>query len=221
MGLHSEPTACVRGSNADTNTVRVLPGAAAGFFPAAGNRRQDSCLPGKTEAQRGLAPRKNRGRARLGAGTNPVRDLLGAAAHPEPAAGVRDAGKKQTGQNALQAADALQAATRVTSLPLQTALRRDGACANCPPQVCSAQPRAFSLPGKTEVVRGPAPGKNRVRARRGEERDTVRVLPGAAARIARRGRVVKGVQILERGVKDFQLAAICKSHYNKRTNEHR
>ena len=53
----------------------------------------------------------------------------------------------------MQAADALQAATRVTSLPLQTALRRDGACANCPPQVCPAQPRAFSPPGKTEARR--------------------------------------------------------------------
>ena len=47
----------------------------------------------------------------------------------------RRVGKKQTGRTALRAADALQAASRVTSLPVQTALRRDGACASCPPQV--------------------------------------------------------------------------------------
>ena len=64
------------------------------------------------------------------------RDLLGAAAHPEPAAGVRDAGKKKT------------------------------RCATCSPQA-------------------------RVRARHGEERDTVRELPGAAARIARRRRYLR------------------------------
>ena len=40
---------------------------------------------------------------------------------------------------------------------------------------------AFPLPGKTEARCGLAPKKNRVRARRGEERDTVRDLPGAAA----------------------------------------
>ena len=49
----------------------------------------------------------------------------------------------------------------------------------------------FSLPGKTGAVRGLAPGKNRVRARHGEERDTVRELPGAAARIARRRRYLR------------------------------
>ena len=41
--------------------------------------------------------------------------------------------------------------------------------------------QAFSQPGKTGAVRGPAPGTNRVRARRGEEKDTVRDLLGAAA----------------------------------------
>ena len=38
LGLHPERTACVRGSNADTNTVRVLPTAGAGFLPAQENR---------------------------------------------------------------------------------------------------------------------------------------------------------------------------------------
>ena len=46
-GSHPETTACVRGSNADTNTVRVLPTAGAG-------------------AVRGHAPGNNRGRVRLG-----------------------------------------------------------------------------------------------------------------------------------------------------------
>ena len=88
------------------------------------------CPPGKTEARCGLAPKKNRVHAQLKCSHKP-----GARFARRSRAGVRDAGKKQTGRTALQAADALQAATRVTSLPLQTALRRDGACANCPPQV--------------------------------------------------------------------------------------
>ena len=48
------------------------------------------------------------------------------------------------------------------------------------PQGTGARP--FSLPGKTGAMRGRAPGNGRVRARRGEEKDTVRELPGAAAR---------------------------------------
>ena len=52
----------------------------AGFCPAAGNRRWAFSPPGKTEAQRGLAPRKNRVHAQLGKGTNQVRELPGAAA---------------------------------------------------------------------------------------------------------------------------------------------
>ena len=44
----------------------------------------------------------------------------------------------------------------------------------------------FSLPEETGAQRGPTPGKNRGRARRGEEKDTVRDLPGAAARLAHR-----------------------------------
>ena len=43
---------------------------------------------------------------------------------------------------------------------------------------------AFSPPGKTEAQRGLAPRKNRVRARRGEEKDTVRELPAAGALLA-------------------------------------
>ena len=102
VGLHPERTACVRGLNADTNTVRDLLGAAAHPEPAA-------CVRGPN------------------ADTNTVRELPTAGAHPERTAGVRDAGKKKT-----------RSAT------------------------CPAQPR--------------------VRARRGEEKDTERDLPGAAAR---------------------------------------
>ena len=43
----------------------------------------------------------------------------------------------------------------------------------------------FCLLGKTEVRRGHTPGKNRVRARQGEEKDRVRDLLGAAARVTR------------------------------------
>ena len=55
--------------------------------------------------------------------------------------------------------------------------------ANCSPQVCPPQARAFSPPGKTGAVRGRAPGTSRGRARRGEEKDTVRELLGAAAQV--------------------------------------
>ena len=44
---------------------RDLPGAAAGFLPAAGNRRWDFSLPGKTEARCGPTPGTSRVRARL------------------------------------------------------------------------------------------------------------------------------------------------------------
>ena len=43
---------------------------------------------------------------------------------------------------------------------------------------------AFSLPGKTGAMRGRAPGTSRVRARRGEEKDTVRDLLAAGALLA-------------------------------------
>ena len=113
-----------------TNPVRDLPGAAAGFLPAAGNRRWDFSLPGKTEARCGPTPGTSRVRARRG-----------------------------------------EEKTR---------------CATCSPQVCSAQARAFSLPGKTEAVRGPAPKINRGRARLGKAKNRVRVLPAAGARFAHR-----------------------------------
>ena len=43
---------------------------------------------------------------------------------------------------------------------------------------------AFAPPGKTEAQRGLAPGNNRVRARHGEEKDTVRDLLAAGALLA-------------------------------------
>ena len=104
--------------------------------PAAGNRGQASCLPGKTEAVRGRAPGTSRVRARRGeekdrsancppqvcancsaqprAFSLPGKTEAVRGGAPEPAACVRDVGKKKTGS------------------------------ANCPPQVyanCSAQPR--------------------------------------------------------------------------------
>ena len=68
------------------------------------------------------------------------------------------------------------------------------------------QEQAFSLPGKTEAMRGPAPGKNRVRARRRERKDRVRDLPGAAARACEtRRRKRQGERLARRsraGVRD-------------------
>ena len=128
-----------------------------GFCPARENRssarariRKESCAcetgrrqkHGARFARRGRAPGKNRVRARRGEEKDTVRDLLGAAAHPEPTAGVRGWAKREAGQTALRAAAAPQAASRVTRLPAQTALRRDGACANCP-----AQPRRRVVKG--------------------------------------------------------------------------
>ena len=164
-------------------------------------------LPGKTGAVRGHALGKNRVRARLKCRHKPGARL----------ARRSRAGKRWTGRTALRAADALQAAPRVTSLPAQTALRRDGACASC-----SAQPRvrarhgeekdlvrvlpgaaagflpaagnrnqAFSLPGKTGAVRGPAPGTSRVRARFKCRHKPERVLLAAGARLARRRRYLR------------------------------
>ena len=123
-GTHPERTACVRASNADTNTVRDLPGAAAlekakeqssafRAFLCVRDAPGLSPCPGKQKPGVGPAPGKNRVRARLKCRHK----------HGARLARRRRAGKKQTGRTALQAADALQAATRVTSLPLQTRVR--------------------------------------------------------------------------------------------------
>ena len=108
--------------------------------------------PGLFSAWKNRSSARARTRNQLRACAARRRKRQGARLAHRRCAGVRDAGKKQTGQTALQAADALQAATRVTSLPLQTALRRDGACANCSPQA-----RAFSLPGKQKLGEGSHP----------------------------------------------------------------
>ena len=72
MGLHSERIACVRGlAQAQTRCATCSPQARA-FSP-----------PGKTGAVRGPAPGTSRVRARLGKGTNQVRDLLTAGALEE------------------------------------------------------------------------------------------------------------------------------------------
>ena len=125
-----------------------------GFFPARENRsparathlESTACVRGwaHTQTRCAICPPQARVRARRRERKDKVRELPGAAARACETRGRkrqgarlahrRCAGKKQTGRTALQAADALQAATRVTSLPAQTALRRDGACANCPPQ---------------------------------------------------------------------------------------
>ena len=162
--------------------------------PSAANRRLAGETPEKPKEQSsafraflcvGDAPGlfsawKNRSSARA----RTRNQLRACAARRRKRQGARLAHRRCAGVTALQAADALQAATRVTSLPLQTALRRDGACANCSPQA-----RAFSLPGKTEARRGFPPRNNRVRARLGEGTNTVRELPGAAAQAGCEGRL--------------------------------
>ena len=102
VGAHPEPAACVRGwakkqtrsancpaQPRDLPTAGVL-GAGAGFFPAQENRssawarsrKEPRACAVQMQTQTGCAicSPQVRGRARLSEGTNPVRDLLGAAA---------------------------------------------------------------------------------------------------------------------------------------------
>ena len=65
-GAHSETAAGVRGWAQTTNPVRGLPGAAAGFLPAAGNRGRAFALLGKTKAQRGRTLGNSRGACEAG-----------------------------------------------------------------------------------------------------------------------------------------------------------
>ena len=129
-----------------------------GFLPGAGNRSQDFCLLGKTEAVRGHTPGKNRVRARHGEERDTVRDLLAAGALEKPRSRAQFFG-------------------RFCALGMRRGFRPAGFL---PAEGNRSQ--AFSLSGKTEARRGHTPGKNRVRARNGEEKDRVRVLLTAAAR---------------------------------------
>ena len=191
MGLPPEPAACVRDAGKkETRCANCPPqvrpksqrsrapafraflcvGDAPGLLPG-------GFPPGRREQEVGFLPaRENR---------SPALGL-----HPEPAACVRDAEKKET------------------------------RCANCPPQVRPKKPKeqsssfsgvsvrwgtfgptfyifmevwlglllgrreqkpSFSLPGKTEAQRGLAPGTSRVRARLGAGTNPVRELPTAGA----------------------------------------
>ena len=121
----------------------------AGFLPAAGNRRWAFSLPGKTEAVREPAPGNNRVRARLGADTNPVREL--------PAAGARACAAGRSHKRGARIARRRRACVRGWAKP-QT--RR----ANCPPQVCPPQARAFARPQVQEPGFFPT-WENRSRAR--------------------------------------------------------
>ena len=91
---------------------------------------------------RGLAPGTSRVRARLGAGTNPVREL--------PTAGAPEKPKEQSSSFSgvsVRWGCAGAFARRVSSRPQGTGGGR------------------FPCPGKQEPGEGPTPGKNRVRAR--------------------------------------------------------
>ncbi len=144
-------------------------------FCAWGTRR--SFFPAReTGAVRGHALGNSRVRARLGAGTNPVRDLPGAAARLacRRRACVRDAGKKRPGARlahrrcgllpgrreqkpgflpARENRSPVWAHTRNQTRACETwGRKRHGARlarrsrATCPPQVCPAQPRARNQP---------------------------------------------------------------------------
>ena len=133
----------------------------AGFLLAEGNRGWAFCLPGKTGVRRGHTPGNNRVRARLGKGTNPVRDLLTAGVRACEAwkrhkPGARFARRRRglfpcPGKQEPDVGKQLETAACV----------RDAGKKKTRSASCSAQPR--------------------VRARRGEEKDTERDLLGAAA----------------------------------------
>ena len=188
----------------------------AGFLPAAGNRGRAFCLFGKTGAQRGLAPGINRVRARRGEEKDTVRDLLGAAALLAGLTALRAANRRQVRETLEKPRSKAQLFKRFCALGTRRSFfpARETRSSGCPctrnqPRACETRGRkdpvrdlptagvgfcpaagnrnqAFSLPGKTEARCGPTPGTSRVRARRGEEKDTVRDLLGAAARLAHR-----------------------------------
>ena len=152
------------------------------------------------------APGTSRVRARRGEEKDTVRDLLGAAAGFLPARENRSParahtrkkpracetrGRKRHGARLARRSRGLsprpgKQEPSAGPHPEKTAGVRDAGKKKTRCATCSAQPRAFSPPGKTGAQRGPAPGINRGRARRGEKKDTVRDLPGAAARLAHR-----------------------------------
>ena len=113
--------------------------------------------PGKTGALRGLAPGRNRGRARHGDEINPVREL--------PTAGVRGRAKAQTGQTAL----------RVHKLPAR--LGKQEPCMGPHPET-AAGVRGWV---KTQTRCANCPPQARGRARLGKGTNPVRVLPTAGA----------------------------------------
>ncbi len=158
-----------------------------------------SPCPGKQKPDVGHAPGTNRVRARRGEEKDTVREL--------PAAGARACetrGRKDTVRDLPGAAARLAhrrcrsrawAHTRNQPRACETRGRkRHGArLARRSRATCSPQARAFArpqgtggglspCPGKQKPDVGHAPGTNRVRARRGEEKDTVRELPAAGAR---------------------------------------
>ena len=131
--------------------------------------------PGKTGALRGLAPGRNRGRARHGDEINPVREL--------PTAGVRGRAKAQTGQTAL----------RVHKLPAR--LGKQEPCMGPHPET-AAGVRGWV---KTQTRCANCPPQARGRARLGKGTNPVRVLPTAGARACEtRGRNKPGARIAHR-----------------------
>ena len=140
-GPHPERTACVRGSNADTNTVRDLPGAAARLArrrrrsPAwACTRKKPRACAAQMQTQTRCAtcPAQPRVRARRGEERDTVRDL--------PTAGVLAAGAGflPARENRSSARARTRKEPRACAAQMQTQTR----CATCP-----AQPRACETRG--------------------------------------------------------------------------
>ena len=128
--------------------------------PGVGTRPERiACVRGKAKKKTGCATcsAQPRGRARHGEERDTVRDLLAAGALEKPRSRA-------------------QLFRRFCALGMRRGFRPAGFL---PAEGNRRQ--AFSLPGKTGARRGPAPGNNRVRARRGEGTNTVRELPTAGA----------------------------------------
>ncbi len=175
--------------------VRELPGAAARACETRGRKDTVRVLPAAgAGAVRGPAPGTSRVRARRGEERDTVRDLLAAGALLAGLSGHSAANRRQVRETLEKPRSRAQLFGRFCAWGT-----RRGFCPAGFLPAAGNRRWAFSLPGKTGARRGPAPGTSRVRARHGEEKDTVREWPGAAARACEtRGRKRHGARIARR-----------------------
>ena len=150
--------------------------------------RRVSSRPEETEAQRGPIPGTSRGLARLGKGTNTVRDLPAAGALLAGLQALRAANRRLIRKRPKSQRSRAQLFGRFCAWGNEWphVLRIHGSLARAFVRQISFWPqgtgvRLFPRPGKQEPGEGHTPGINRVRARLGAYTNTVRDLPAAGA----------------------------------------